>query len=82
MADFVPKPSPGTFKRMSAHHGLAPQATAFFEDSARNLKPAHDLGMTTVLVAPKALETEHAFVHHRTDDLTGFLSSALTKETT
>ena len=80
MADFVPKPDLETFTRMAAHHDLTPAATAFFEDSARNLKPAHDLGMTTVLVAPNALETQDAFVHHRTTDLTAFLSAALTKD--
>ena len=38
--------------------------------------PAHDLGMTTVLVGPQALASDHPFVHHRTDNLAAFLAAA------
>jgi putative hydrolase of the HAD superfamily len=54
MADYVPKPNPATFARMMAAHQVDPWVTAFFEDSERNLQPAADLGMTTVLVGPAA----------------------------
>jgi hypothetical protein len=36
--------------------------------------------MTTVLVGPHALESGHAFVHHRTDNLAAFLRAALVQE--
>ena len=62
-------------------HGLTPASTAFFEDSERNLHPAADLGMTTVLVGSRALASTADFVHHRTEKLTPFLSSARLKET-
>jgi putative hydrolase of the HAD superfamily len=62
-------------------HGLDPGATAFFEDSERNLKPAFDLGMTTILVGPRAPGSEAAFVHHRTAHLTPFLNHARLRET-
>lgn len=75
-ADYLPKPAPQTFERMSRRHGVRPTQTAFFEDSERNLKPAADLGMTTVLVGHDAPVSTAAFVHHRTDDLAGFLCSA------
>ncbi len=81
LADYVPKPDPSTFARMLGHHALAGPSTCFFEDSERNLSPAHDLGMTTVLVRPNALESTAAFVHHRTSDLTAFLNAAQVKET-
>jgi putative hydrolase of the HAD superfamily len=55
---FAPKPDPLGFTRMIEGHGLDPAATAFFEDSERNLKPAHDLGMTTVLVTHDAAEAQ------------------------
>jgi len=79
-ANFVPKPQPATFAAIVALHGLEPQVTAFFEDTARNLEPAAAIGMTTVLVGPDALETRDAFVHHRTDNLPAFLKTARVKE--
>ena len=78
---FAPKPDPLGFLRMIEGHGLDPAATAFFEDSERNLKPAHDLGMTTVLVGPRALASEAPFVHHRTEKLAPFLNHARLRET-
>jgi putative hydrolase of the HAD superfamily len=80
LADYIPKPHPQTFARMIQAHDVDPATTAFFEDSARNLPPAYDLGMTTVLVGPHALESNHAFVHHRTDNLAAFLRAALVQE--
>jgi putative hydrolase of the HAD superfamily len=77
LADYIPKPHPKTFARMVAAHDVTPVSTAFFEDSARNLAPAFELGMTTVLVGPHALEADHPFVRFRTPDLAGFLRSAL-----
>jgi len=81
LADYIPKPHPKTFERMMAFHDIAPRSTAFFEDSPRNLEPAHALGMTTVLVGPHALDSAHGFVHFRTADLAGFLKSARVQET-
>jgi putative hydrolase of the HAD superfamily len=75
-ADYLPKPDPKTFARMSERHAVRPPETAFFEDSERNLKPAAELGMTTVLVGSHAAASTADFVHHRTHDLPGFLASA------
>lgn len=74
--DFRPKPDPAPFRRMAEEHGVAPAATAFFEDSERNLAPAAELGMTTVLVGPHAPASTAAFVHHRTAKLAPFLHGA------
>jgi putative hydrolase of the HAD superfamily len=79
-ADYVPKPSPATFQRMIAAHAVAPAEAAFFEDSEKNLRPAADIGMTTVLVGHHAKDSTAPFVHHRTDDLAGFLAGAALKE--
>ena len=46
-----------------------------FEDSERNLEPAAELGMTTVLVGANALESQARFVHHRTLTLPPFLAA-------
>ena len=80
LADYIPKPHPKTFARMVEAHDVAPASTAFFEDSARNLAPAFELGMTTVLVGPHAPEAEHEFVRFRTPDLAAFLRAARLKE--
>jgi len=79
-AGYEPKPSPKAFARMGELHGIDPATTCFFEDSERNLAPAYDLGMTTVLVGPRAAHSTAAFVHHRTDKLAPFLRDARLKE--
>jgi putative hydrolase of the HAD superfamily len=73
--DYTPKPDPRAFERMCAEHAIDPRTTCFFEDSERNLKPAADLGMTTVLIGPHALDSAAAFVHFRAPRLTPFLQS-------
>lgn len=78
--DYAPKPDPAPFARMVASHGVAPGATAFFEDTERNLAPAAALGMTTVLVGSHAGASTAPFVNHRTAKLAPFLASALVKE--
>jgi putative hydrolase of the HAD superfamily len=61
---------------MCAEHAIIPAEVAFFEDSERNLKPAADLGMTTVLVGAHAQASTAPFVHFRTERLTPFLTAA------
>jgi putative hydrolase of the HAD superfamily len=77
---YAPKPDPVGFQRMIDAHGLDPKATAFFEDSERNLKPAKDLDMTTVLVGPRALASTAPFVDYRTHKLAPFLDQARLKK--
>jgi putative hydrolase of the HAD superfamily len=80
-ADYVPKPAPETFEKMTRAHAVDPAVTCFFEDSAKNLAPAAAIGMTTVLVGPHAEANESDFVHHRTRHLAPFLAAARVKET-
>jgi putative hydrolase of the HAD superfamily len=79
-SDYVPKPDPETYKRLLARHGVTAASAAMFEDIARNLKPAYDLGMTTVWVRAHEPEfrhdTEDAHIHHSTDDLAAWLVQA------
>jgi len=90
-ADFIPKPQVETFERFIARHGIAPARAVMFEDLARNLKPAADMGMTTVLVVPPGGHADPAVrvqeygpqpphVDHRTEDLTAFLLSLAVKD--
>jgi putative hydrolase of the HAD superfamily len=77
---YVPKPDPIAFQRMNDAHGIDPTTTAFFEDSERNLAPAAELGMTTVLVGPHAPASTAAFVRYKTDQLAPFLMGARLKD--
>ena len=49
-ADYTPKPHQTSYDRFCALHDVAPRKAIFFEDLARNLLPAKDMGFTTVLV--------------------------------
>ncbi len=82
--DFIPKPDERTYLRFLEHFSIEPAKAAMFEDIPRNLEVPHRLGMTTVLVAPRA-GAEHrdawegdgetaSFIDHRTDDLAAFLT--------
>ncbi|HXI88336.1 MAG TPA: pyrimidine 5'-nucleotidase [Parvularculaceae bacterium] len=86
-AGWTPKPHRETYERFLSAHDIAPASAAMFDDIAVNLKEAFDLGMTTVLVAssaewisdepdakrPAKPDETFDYVHHVTDDLTGFL---------
>ena len=49
-AAFEPKPNKGSYDRFVDLHTVKPGRSVFFEDLARNLLPAKDMGFTTVLV--------------------------------
>ncbi|UDF02890.1 pyrimidine 5'-nucleotidase [Asticcacaulis sp. AND118] len=74
-ADLIPKPNLVTFHRMMQKHAVTGPETAFFEDSPKNLKPAHQLGMTTILVGPHAAANADDFVHIRAASLKAFLEN-------
>ena len=87
-ANYLPKPRPEAFDRFFEATGAAPHSSAMFEDLARNLVPAHQRGMTTVLVGsskdwgPPSEEKVASWrpdrpshVHHIADDLANFLGS-------
>jgi putative hydrolase of the HAD superfamily len=93
-ADYHPKPRLEAFDLFIKRHGIVPGEAAMFEDLARNLAPAHDLGMTTVLVrspdghgdpavrswGEPGVEAVH--VHYETSDLTDFLASVRVRRDT
>jgi putative hydrolase of the HAD superfamily len=74
-AGLIPKPNTATYQLMITKHKVNPLTTIFFEDSPKNLRPAHNLGMTTVLVGPKALDNQDGFVDYRSHSLKAFLAS-------
>jgi putative hydrolase of the HAD superfamily len=83
-AEYLPKPENTSFERLVATYGIVPERSIFIDDMPRNLKPAADLGMTTVLVTsdhdwaqPTGAED---FIDHATDNLAEWLSAvALTQ---
>lgn len=82
-AEFHPKPTEEAYRRFLDAHGVNPARAAMFEDLAGNLEVPHRLGMATVLVVPPGQTAaapegrESAHVDHITEDLAGFLETAL-----
>lgn len=82
---YRPKPEPAAYDGFLAAHGIDPARAIMFDDLDKNLVIPHELGMTTVHVVAgpdfthaqvEAWELEYAtgpHIHHRTDDLAGFL---------
>lgn len=80
-ADFNPKPLDAFYDVCTARFGIDPRSAVLFEDTARNLKPAHERGMTTVHLKtafPHAMEGhDEPWVHHSIDDLVGWLNKVV-----
>ena len=76
-SDFIPKPSIEPYKKIIENYKIEPQYCIFFEDIARNLKPAHELGMKTVWIKndePWAAKfSDSDFINYKTDNLAKFL---------
>ncbi len=71
---YIPKPDPVVYQALVRCHDIDPARSIYFEDLARNLKPAKDLGMTTVLVGePGEMCGDH--IDHHTPDLAGWLAA-------
>jgi putative hydrolase of the HAD superfamily len=79
--EYVPKPDPSGYRSLCSAYAVEPTRAAFFEDMARNLKPAKAIGMTTIWVN-NGSEAGHVEAHpdhidHETDHLTPFLGHIL-----
>jgi putative hydrolase of the HAD superfamily len=81
---FEPKPRRGAYERVLANAEISAGRAAMFEDVARNLVPAHELGMTTVWInngsvwskqGPEHPVAESHHIDHETGDLAAFLSA-------
>jgi len=76
-SSFVPKPAIEPYKQLIKKHKIDPNLCAFVEDIARNLKPAHEMGMITVWIEndePWAKEfSDSNFVNYKTNNLYKFL---------
>ena len=81
---FRPKPEPESYRFVLEQASIVPRNAAMFEDAARNLVPAHELGLTTVWLkngsvwskqGPEHPVPEAHHIHYETQDLCAFLHS-------
>jgi len=76
-SNFVPKPIMKPYKKLIEKHKIDPNLCVFVEDIARNLKPAYEMGMTTVWIEndePWAKEfSDCNFINYKTNNLAEFL---------
>ena len=74
---FIPKPAIEPYKKIVEKHKIDPKLCALVEDIARNLKPAYEMGMTTVWIEndePWARKfSDSNFVSYKTNNLSEFL---------
>jgi putative hydrolase of the HAD superfamily len=83
-SNYRPKPSPEPYDDFVRLYEIEPARAVMVEDMHRNLKPAHDLGMKTVLIrterhSPEADDEDH--IHHVVDDLQDWLDRILIEDT-
>jgi len=76
-SEFIPKPSREPYNKLVESYKIQPEYCIFFEDIARNLKPAYELGMKTVWIKnnePWAAKFSDAeFINYKTNKLSNFL---------
>jgi putative hydrolase of the HAD superfamily len=81
---YRPKPDPHGYALMCERFGIDPAHAVLVEDMAQNLKPAKELGMTTVWVDNGSERGNHAadpaFIDHRINDVGEWLEAILGEE--
>jgi putative hydrolase of the HAD superfamily len=78
--NYKPKPEPAAYRHICDTYGLLPEECLFADDMARNLKPAKDIGMTTLWVdngSEQANEYAIGHVDFTTRDITHWLHEIL-----
>lgn len=80
-SDFIPKPDPAVYVSLIKKFGVEPASSVMVEDMARNLRPAAELGMSTVWVRTDTTwgieGSNEDYVHHIADDLTNWLGGVV-----
>jgi putative hydrolase of the HAD superfamily len=79
-AQYRPKPAPEAYQHLCDAYELDPAQSLFADDMARNLKPAKQIGMTTLWVdngSEQGEEGDRDFVDFTTRDITHWLHDIL-----
>jgi len=79
-AQYRPKPAPEAYRHLCDAYCLDPTQSLFADDMARNLKPAKQIGMTTLWVdngSEQGEEGDRDFVDFATRDITHWLHDIL-----
>lgn len=79
-AQYRPKPAPEAYRHLCSAYDLDPTQSLFADDMARNLKPAKQIGMTTLWVdngSEQGEEGDRDFVDFTTRDITHWLHDIL-----
>ena len=78
---YLPKPAPASYVKMCKDLAVEPTRAIFFEDMARNLKPAKALGMKTVWINNGSeaghLEADPSYIDYETTEPTAWLAALL-----
>ena len=78
-SNYIPKPQLKAYEMFISKYGLNPRFTVMFEDMARNLKPASDIGMTTAWVRTNTHwgqeDSKGEHVHYVIDNLSTWLNN-------
>lgn len=74
---FRPKPDPETYRTVLGRLGVDPGRAILLDDLARNLAPAREIGMRTVLVGPAAPSNAADFNIRTVQDLPSILPRLL-----
>ena len=75
-----PKPDPHGYRLLCERFGISPDGALLVDDMAQNLKPAKQLGMTTVWVDNGSERGNHGlgdFIDHRIDNVSDWLEQIL-----
>ena len=78
--DYRPKPEPSAYRHICDAYGLDPRECLFADDMARNLKPAKQIGMTTLWVdngSEQAEDADRDHIDFVTRDITHWLHEIL-----
>lgn len=84
-ARYRPKPDPEPYRAFCARHGVDSARATMFEDMARNLRPAKELGMATVWInngsEQAGADACPSFIDHETRQLDDWLAQRMETKT-
>jgi putative hydrolase of the HAD superfamily len=82
-ADYIPKPNTQAYQAFIKEFDINPKTAVMFEDMARNLIPASNLGMTTVLIKTAyqwaGIDYQAEHIHYEADHIMDWFDTHLEK---